>query len=333
MKAMHRVALMIVAALASPVWAGSRQAVPHSGGHAPRASAPSRPGGSAARSAPRQGGTAVRRAPGGAASARGTASGVARYGYGGYGYGHGYGYGYYPYYDPYYSYWGSWWYPWWGVSWYGGCWNCYGPGYAYAPYYGMDDGGGYDAAAEEAASREPARIETKISPSSAAVIVDGEDFGFAGDYDGRWDRLSVSPGKHSVAFREKGYRSLSLTIDARPGAAYVLKDALAKGEGEDSRIVATTAAQDADRAPSPLARPAATGRLRIQAEPQDAAIYLDGEYLGLAAELSRIHGALAVSTGSHRLEAARPGFSTAVKTIDVGETDLAIVELRLDPER
>ena len=266
-----------------------------------------------------------------APAARGTASGVARYGYGGYrGYGYGYGYPYYGYGYPYYSYWGSWWYPWWGVGWYGGCWDCYGPGYyTYAPSTTYVSGGD-----EAPARRDPATIETKVSPSSATVNVDGEEFGFASDYDGKWDHLTVSPGKHSIAFRAKGHRSLTVEVEAEPGATYVFKDALAKGEGEDSRMVATRAAPPPPLETAPMGRPAAaaTGRLRIHAEPADAAIYLDGEYLGLAAELARIHAALAVPAGTHRLEAVRPGFATAVRTVEVGETDLAVVELNLDAE-
>jgi hypothetical protein len=193
--------------------------------------------------------------------------------------------------------------------------------------------GGYGASAEEPARHDPAIIETKVSPSNATVVLDGEDVGFASDYNGRWDRLSVKPGKHSIAFRAKGHRSLTVEIDAYPGEAYVLNDTLADGEGEDTRTVAAHPAPEARPEPPPMSRPAATGRLRINAEPGDAAIYLDGEYLGLGVELSRIHGALAVPTGTHRLEAARPGFASAVKTIEVGETDLTVVELKLEAAR
>jgi hypothetical protein len=53
----------------------------------------------------------------------------------------------------------------------------------------------------------------------------------------------------------------------------------------------------------------------------------------LGAELARVHAALAVPTGTHRLEAVRPGYVSAVRTIEVGETNLAIGELTLEPAR
>jgi hypothetical protein len=324
--------LLVAAAVASTVLAAPHQAVPRGGGGGARPSAPTHHSGTAYRpSAP----------AGHAPMAHRTASGTARYGYGGYGgYGYGYGHGGYGY-GGYYPYWGGWWYPWWGVGWYGGWWDAYWPGYTYAPYqsgyddtYVADTGSSYNSH-----KNEPAVVETKVSPASAAVSLDGDAVGYASDYNGRWDRLRVAPGRHSIAFRAKGYRSLTIDLEARPGATYVLSDALVAGEGDDSRTLASPAAPPALAAPpaqaanDSMTRPPATGRLRVHAEPGDAAVYLDGEYLGLGAELARIHGALAVPTGTHRLEAARPGFASAVRTIEVGDRDVAQIDIVLESER
>jgi hypothetical protein len=179
----------------------------------------------------------------------------------------------------------------------------------------------------------PAIVETRVSPSQAEVVLDGEAVGFASDYNGQWDRLSVTPGRHTIAFREKGYRDLVIELDARPGATYSFNDSLVAGAGEDRRMLPAAVTSEAHEPPVPMAAPPTTGRLRVHVAPPDAAVYLDGEYLGLGAELARIHGALAVATGSHRLEAARPGFVSAVRTIDVGETTPATVEFTLEPDR
>jgi hypothetical protein len=180
--------------------------------------------------------------------------------------------------------------------------------------------------------RGPAIVETGVSPSKAEVVLDGDTVGFASDYSGRWDRLSVVPGPHTITFQKKGYRTLVIAFEARPGATYVFNDALVSGEGEDRRTLpaAVTAAPPETR--EPISATSATGRLRVRAEPGDAAVYLDGEYLGLGSELSRIHGSLAVATGSHRLEVVRPGYLSAVRTIDVGGSDVATVELTLEPQ-
>ena len=311
---------VLAVGVASSVEAGARQPVPHSGGGGPRAVAPYHGGGSGTRVA----------SPRGYAAPRGTASGVARYGHG-YGYGNGYGYGG--------SYWGS---PWWGWGWYDTWWGWPGYGYAYGPWYGYGYGygygpwyapydGSYVVPVEAEPPHGPAIIETNVSPSKAEVALDGEAVGFASDYSGRWDELRVAPGRHTIAFREKGYRTLIVDFDAHPGSRYAFNDALSVGDGEEHRTLL---------APAPEAPPSAhaeasttTGRLRVHAEPEDAAVYLDGEYLGLAAELARIHGALAVSTGTHRLEAVHPGYASAVRTIEVGTTDVVAVDLALEHER
>ena len=340
---------VLAVACATAVEAGARQGAPRSGGggggaragapgHASgggaRAGAPGHASGGGARvAAPGRvahpGGTAARTSASRAyAGPHRTASGVARYGYGN-GYGNGYGYGGYPYYWGSYPYWDWGWYGSWGWGWSGG-WGWGYPSYAwYAPYgdtYVVEPEGSPQPSG-------PAVIETEVTPSKSEVLLDGEPIGFASDYTGLWDELRVAPGAHTIAFQKKGYRTLIITLNARPGATYELHDALVEGEGEDRRTISE---------PQPLAPPeqgaptlahGPAGRLRVVAEPSDAAVYLDGEYLGLAAELARIHSALAVPTGSHRLEAVRPGYVSSVRTVDVGETELAVVELVLEHER
>jgi hypothetical protein len=325
---------LLAAGLLPSTEAARQQPAPHSGGGGggSRATAPVYHGGSPRGSAPARAHPVPRAtAPArGHPPARGTANGIARYGYGyGYGapyYGYGYGYGY--------PYWGAG-YGWWGVGWYDGWWGWPGYGYAtygpwYGAWYGPDDD--YVVAVESAKPSGPAIVETEVTPAKAQVVLDGELVGFASDYDGRWDKLSVAPGSHTIAFQLKGYRTLAITFEASPRATYVFNDALVPGEGEDRRTLPaaeTAALLQQPPAPSPVA----VGRLRVRAEPPDAAVYLDGQYLGLGAELGRIHGALAVPTGSHRLEAVRPGYVSASRALEVGATELVTVELALEPEK
>jgi hypothetical protein len=183
--------------------------------------------------------------------------------------------------------------------------------------------------------RTPAVILTKLSPSGAEILLDGEAVGYAKDYDGRWDSLSIVPGHHTITLRTEGYTTRVIDIDARPGASYVFSDDLKRGEGEERVALeappepkgndfhATTAT------PAPAQASVARGRLRVHVEPEDAAVYLDGEYLGLAGELSRLHGSIPVATGSHRLEVVRPGFETSVTTIDVSGESVAEARVTL----
>jgi len=323
---------LLAVGIASSAGAWARQGTAHrghAGGGGHRVGAPAYRGGTAMRTAPARGhvatrGTATRTTATRATATRGTASGVARYGYGS-GFHHGGG-GWYGY-----PYWGGW-YPWWSAGWYDGWgWDPYWYGYpGYGPWYAGDVETGTPSTV---APQGPAIIETGVSPAKAEVVLDGEMVGFASDYSGRWDQLSVASGPHTIAFRAKGYRTLVVELDARAGATYAFHDTLAPGDGEERRTLTMAEPAGPQETSSPAPASVATGRLRIHAGPADAAVYLDGEYLGLAGDLARIHGSLAVTTGTHRLELVRPGYASAVRTFDVDGTDPASVELRLEPER
>jgi len=283
--------------------------------------------------------------PRGQVPAHGTANGIARYGYGGYYYGgypyYGYGYPYYGY--PYYGYWG---WPYWGFGFYGS-WGYpyYGYGYGY-PY----DGGGYGP--DDVHPQSPATIETKIDPGNAEVILDGESVGYAKDYNGHWDELRTSPGKHTLSFRSGGYKTLTVDIDAMPGGRYVLDNSLSEGSGEEHRTIAAPQAPARQQQHAPGAdqgyapggpqngappvfqekMTVAGGRMTIHAKPDDAAVYLDGEYLGTAGELARLHGAIPVATGPHQLQIVRPGFASDARTVEVGGPDVTRVDVTLAQE-
>jgi PEGA domain len=308
--------LAVAAALVTPASAAERHAVPHGSGSA-----------SSHREAPPRSTGAVRHAVPPRAHATGTAHYGYDHGYAGHAGYSGYGWGY----DP-----------WWGGGWYGlgwnGCWGwpCYYGPYG-APFYGYYGayGPSYVITGSAPEPDGPAVIETRVSPRDADVYVDGEIAGYAKDYDGRWDELRLDPGKHQIEFRKSGYRSLVVELNARPGAHYDFDESLALGSGEEHRTVGSAPAAEppaASVAPAEdlsLHAGIAKGLLRIRVTPQDSGVYLDGEFLGLAGELSRLHGAVPVATGEHRLEVVRPGYVSEVKTVTVEGQRITQVEIAL----
>ncbi len=293
-------AIILVATAGSSAAAGTRHAVRQANRPAPHASASAHGGGSLVRIAP----------PAGQPSARRAANGRASYGYGSGGtlwLGH--------------PCWGGW-FPWWG-------WPGYGDYVTYGPWYGHDVVA-YDALSAPS-PRGPAIVETDISPSKAEVVLDGESVGYAADYDGRWDELQLMPGRHTIAFRAEGYRTLVIELEALPAARYDFDDVLARGDGEEHRRVAAPPSEALeDKRDATLTRTTTGGRLKVRVEPPDAAVYLDGEYLGTGSELARTHGAIPVVTGTHRVDAVRPGYVAQFRTVEVGEADVAAVDLTLE---
>lgn len=75
------------------------------------------------------------------------------------------------------------------------------------------------------------------------------------------------------------------------------------------------------------------GLLRLTVEPADAAVYLDGEFLARGGELNRLHGAVPVAAGVHRLEVVRPGYVSRSVEIEVEEgSEPTAVDVRLKRE-
>jgi hypothetical protein len=192
--------------------------------------------------------------------------------------------------------------------------------------------------------RAPGAIETDVQPKKAAVHVDGAFLGQARDYNGRWNLLWLEPGQHVIEFSKGGYLTLRRHIDLRPGMQVRVVEQLQKGEGIDPRsslgfpseVEAPTeagpaAAQPPPREPPPQSGDIERGLLRIDVEPLDAAVYLDGEFLARADELRRLHGALPVAQGSHRIEVVRPGFESRTVGVEIGAGEPVRVEIVLEP--
>ncbi len=253
--------------------------------------------------------------------------------YGGRGY-RGRGYGYYPYYSyygrPYYSGYGY--YPWGGLYfdsyWYGGgrapyYYNSYGYGYYSTPY--GDTGS----------------IRVQVDEEKAKVYVDGYYAGVVDDFDGLFQRLHVSPGRHEIAVKLDGYHTERFEVYVQRGSTVKIKHDMVRGEGEqrnmeyaplarnqepaereaprDDRYAPTEDnrwPREADRRGD--AREArddrdAQGTLRLDVRPDDASVYVDGTFSGSARELSRLQ----LSPGRHRIEIVRPGFRTYDRDVEV----------------
>ncbi len=243
-------------------------------------------------------------------------------------------------YPPYvhgYMGWG-WWGPWWGGWW-------------APPAVVMVPGAAPDLMA----------VDTDVSPEDARVTLNGQVIGLADDFDGYPDYLYLEPGRYTIEFSLPGYRSESIEVEARRGRFLPVDTKLQIAPGE-------TPPKWYDRpqdlpvgrvfGPAKEARSAATGpdeslrpelgqeressrqgesgfmsnsrsAIELQIEPQVASVYLDGEFLGTAAELSRLERGVAVAPGSHRLDVLAPGHAARSLDVEVaeGERRQVVVEL------
>lgn len=97
------------------------------------------------------------------------------------------------------------------------------------------------------------------------------------------------------------------------------------------RPEADTAGSDAPRRGATEDARLAPARLKVDVEPGDASVYLDGRFVGTGAELEQLPNGLLIDAGPHRIEAVRPGRKPVSKefTAEPGgdaEVDLTLTE-------
>lgn len=244
--------------------------------------------------------------------------------------------GYYPGYPGYYPGWGyGGYYPGWGYSywWPYGSFGWYGGGY-YGYPWGWGGGTVYHYVEREGGS-----VRVQVDPSEARVYVDGYYAGTVDDFDGLFQRLHVSPGRHEIALKLEGYKTHRVKVYVAPDATVKVEYDMEKGQGEtaedlsrdvresevrrereeDERWAESEARAEKDE----LA--AVGGRLDLKIRPEDASVYVDGAFRGSAREAS----SLKLAPGRHRIEIVRPGYRTHDREVDVvpGETTELTIEL------
>jgi hypothetical protein len=242
--------------------------------------------------------------------------------------------------------------------------------WAWDRYYGpwFDAPEGAVSATVGAPSENLTPVALDVSPDDALLYLNGVLIGVARDFNGQPDVLFLRAGHYAVALRLPGYRGRAFELDAS-GAAATIPIALelvpdhsggarAPYRPPEGLPYGRVFGPDFGRAPGRLGigpqpglRPEpfpvagavmapppgapATGlaALRIQVSPPTAAIYLDGEFLGSAAELGHLQRGIAVPSGPHRIEALAPGCAGKSVTIETEPGKELRVTLELMPAR
>ncbi|MGC8917214.1 MAG: PEGA domain-containing protein [Thermoanaerobaculum sp.] len=215
------------------------------------------------------------------------------------------------------------WWPWWGPWWWGPA--------EVVPVV-------------QAKAPDLAVVDTDVSPEHALVYLDGQLIGTADDFDGNPDYLYLKPGHYTLEFALAGYESHRVEIDAQPGRYFPLDFKLARKPGEkpapwydrpEGLPVARVFGKGPEPSKTPKPRPDPSLRpelapkprpespregkaaLRFAVEPANAAVYLDGEFVGTGEELAHMVRGLAVEPGVHRVEVLAPGYGAERREVTV----------------
>ncbi|MEW6366724.1 MAG: PEGA domain-containing protein [Acidobacteriota bacterium] len=241
-------------------------------------------------------------------------------------------YRYSPYY-PYYRHWPGyyWWYP------------------AY-PAYGY-----YDPMVE---------IRCEVKPKETSVLVDGYYAGVVDDFDGFFQRLRVTPGKHTITFRHPGFQPYSISLYAVQGQDLHVKYAMVAGEdrmAEDQRLRQSGGTgqvvpreqapgmqppesqqpsqyrppETAPTTPAPQApverKIAGQGLVQLNVNPPGASVYVDGNFWGVVQEAGEVEFRLSV--GTHRVDVVKPGYQASHQEISVTEDRETVLTIALVAEK
>ena len=133
---------------------------------------------------------------------------------------------------------------------------------------------------------------TKVEKTSG-VWVDGQYLGYLEELKGS-KKILLLPGEHKIAVRQNGYQDFTQDVVLHPGEKQLLNVKMVK----DTRFV----------------MPAVTAEVKISVNPDRAAVFLDGQYVGHAAEFG---GGLIVAPGHRKIAISLPGYQTFSTEVDL----------------
>lgn len=251
------------------------------------------------------------------------------------------------YYDPFYS-------PYWYGFWYRGypAWY-YGPGaYSYPYRHGYNDRDALGA------------LDLDVSPAKTEVYLDGHYIGVVDQYDGFPQYLWLEKGTYDLVLFKDGFSTISRQITIYPGLVISVDDRMEPGDSVRPEDLATKTHErrdarirDEEERREQLERDGRDedwrdrvrddrdhwrdgedgdrstrdrGRVRIDVEPGDASVYLDGKFVGTGAELAELRSGLLLEPGSHKLSIVRPGYKATEKQFEVEAGETTDLEIELD---
>ncbi len=136
---------------------------------------------------------------------------------------------------------------------------------------------------------------TKVEKTSG-VWIDGQYLGYLQELKGS-KKILLLPGEHEVAVRQNGSLEFRRDVMLHPGEKQVVTVKMIK----DTRFV----------------MPRVTAEIKMSVNPDRAAVFLDGQFVGHAAELGGVGKSLIVAPGHRKIAITLPGYETFNTEVDL----------------
>jgi hypothetical protein len=143
---------------------------------------------------------------------------------------------------------------------------------------------------------------------NAGVWVDGQYVGYVKELNGDKKMLLLA-GRHEIIVRQAWYHDDVQQLLLEPGRVYEIKLALTK----DTRVP-----------PS-----GAMGELKISANPDRAAVFVDDQFAGHVNEFDGVGKAMLLTPGQHRVRIALPGYLPFQTVVDLRPSQKLKIETEL----
>jgi PEGA domain len=122
---------------------------------------------------------------------------------------------------------------------------------------------------------------------SAGVWVDGQYLGYVDELKGD-KKVLLMPGKHTITVRQTGYKDWTDDAVIQPGQELDLKIQLEKDPRAEY--------------------PSVTAQVKLEVDPDRAAVFVDGQFVGYAGQFGGWGRAMLVAPGKHQIKIALVGY-------------------------
>jgi hypothetical protein len=137
---------------------------------------------------------------------------------------------------------------------------------------------------------------SKVEKTSG-VWIDGKYVGYLGELWGP-KRILLIPGDHELAVRQAGYKDFTETLTVEPKELLLVPVRMQKATNETW--------------------PTVTAQLKVDVNPDRAAVFVDDRFLGHAGELGGAFHSMLLGPGTHKIKVELPGYQSF-------ETDVTLV--------
>lgn len=148
---------------------------------------------------------------------------------------------------------------------------------------------------------------TKVERTSG-VWIDGQYVGYLHELKGS-KKLLLLPGEHEITVRQGGYLDFVQTVMVRAGETQTINVKM----GKDTRVQ----------------MPRITSEIKLEVNPNRAAVFVDGVFVGHVAEFEGLGKALLVTPGKRKIRITLPGYQTFETDIDLVANQKSVVKTDL----